>query len=179
MIALIEFSLPGETLVHGPTPVVHVGHTARVARLLGDRLNVSPLSLQPQTTYPVDYEAVLRRAKLELTGQALPAIQPLSSTTLQAPIWFLGYPIWFGHVPRVIATLLTQVPTPPKVIYPFVTHEGSGLGQSMADLQRLCPTAVVQPGLPIRGSRVARAAPAVDHWLQSYFDQPSIQSKEI
>ncbi|GEO69869.1 flavodoxin [Levilactobacillus acidifarinae] len=178
MITLIEFSSPGETLVHGQTPLVRVGHTAQVARLLGDRLNVTPVALQPRVAYPISYPAVLHRAKLELADQALPAIQPLDAVTLQSPIWFLGYPIWFGHVPRVIATLLTQTTPSPRIIYPFATHEGSGLGQSVADLQRLCPSAVVQPGLPIRGSRVARAAPAVDHWLQQYLENNPTTLKE-
>ena len=179
MPALMFFSAPGETLVHGQPSLVREGQTAQVARLLGDRLNVSPVALQPQVAYPVSYPAVLHRAKVELTNQVLPALQPLDAATLQAPVWFLGYPIWFGHVPRVIATLLTQTAPSPRVIYPFATHEGSGLGQSVADLQRLCPRAVVRPGLPIRGSRVARAAPAVDHWLQPYFNQHVTQLKEI
>lgn len=170
MIALIDFSVPGQTLVHGQPSVVSVGHTAQVAQLLGDRLNITPVAVQPQVAYPLAYSEVLRRAKTELTQQALPAIAPLPSAWLSASTWILGYPIWFGHVPRVIATLLTQARPSPRLIYPFVTHEGSGLGQSVSDLQRLCPSAVIRPGLPIRGSRATHAAPAIDHWVQQYFE---------
>ena len=170
MIAIIDFSVSGQTLVHGQPAAASVGHTAQVAQLVGDRLNVTPVAVQPRVAYPLAYSDVLRRARAELTQQAFPAIAPLPQAELSAATWLLGYPIWFGHVPRVIATLLTQVATPPRLIYPFVTHEGSGLGQSVSDLQRLCPSAVIRPGLPIRGSRAARAAPAIDHWVQQYFE---------
>lgn len=163
MLTVIDFSSPGETLVRGQTPVVTEGHTAQVARLLGERLGIAPVALHPQVPYPMTYPARLKRARAEQTQHAFPAIEPVASAALRAPVWVLGYPIWFGGVPRVIATLLTQTTTPPREIYPFATHEGSGLGHSLDDLQRLCPTAVIHPGLPIRGSRVDRAAPAVDH----------------
>lgn len=35
-----------------------------------------------------------------------------------------------------------------KAIFPFCTHEGSGMGHSKADIKRLCPTADVKDDKP-------------------------------
>ena len=51
-----------------------------------------------------------------------------------------------------------------KTIHPFCTHEGSGLGRSEGDIRRLCPTARVEPGLAIPGSRAGSAEGALRAW---------------
>ena len=52
-----------------------------------------------------------------------------------------------------------------KKIIPFCTHEGSRLGRSESDLQKLCPQAQVLKGFEVRGSRVSGAQKDVDAWL--------------
>ena len=44
-----------------------------------------------------------------------------------------------------------------KTLIPFMTHEGSRMGRSEADIRRLCPGATVRSGVPIRGSGAAQA----------------------
>jgi hypothetical protein len=44
-----------------------------------------------------------------------------------------------------------------KIILPFCTHEGSGMGRSEEDIRRLCPTANVKNGIAIRCANVHMA----------------------
>ena len=44
-----------------------------------------------------------------------------------------------------------------KTLIPFMTHEGSRMGRSEADIRRLCPGATVRSGVPVRGSGAAQA----------------------
>ena len=53
-----------------------------------------------------------------------------------------------------------------KRIAPFITHEGSALGRSVADIKVFCPKAVVLDGLAVRGSRAASAQGEVAAWLR-------------
>ncbi|MDT7014885.1 flavodoxin [Levilactobacillus namurensis] len=166
MAVILVFSSPGETLLRGRPVPVTVGNTQRVATLIGQRLNLKPQAIVPQVPYPRNYAALLARARQEQADQALPALEPLAPALLADPVWFLGYPVWFGDLPRPVVSLLDRAQ--PKVVLPFATHEGSGFGQSLTTLHQRLPTAQIYPGLPIRGSRVDRAACAVDHWLQQY-----------
>ena len=53
-----------------------------------------------------------------------------------------------------------------KKIAPFITHEGSALGKSVADLKTLCPGATILDGLAVRGGRVQNSQAEIDQWLK-------------
>ena len=53
-----------------------------------------------------------------------------------------------------------------KNIYPFCTHEGSGMGNSERDIKKLCPRSNVHKGLEIRGSQVHKSDNRITQWLK-------------
>lgn len=53
-----------------------------------------------------------------------------------------------------------------KRILPFCTHEGSGMGHSARDIQRLCPGATVMKGLAIQGGSARRSEKDIAAWLR-------------
>ena len=48
-----------------------------------------------------------------------------------------------------------------KIIRPFCTHEGSGMGASEKDIQRICSGARLEKSLAIHGGSVANAEPEI------------------
>ena len=78
---------------------------------------------------------------------------------------FLGYPNWWGTFPMAVFTFLEEYNFTEKSIWPFCTHEGSGLGTSERDIKRICPTAKVVNGLAIRGGSVNGSENALRRWL--------------
>lgn len=52
-----------------------------------------------------------------------------------------------------------------KIILPFCTHEGSGLGSSIKDIKRLCPDSIVKKGLEIRGGNVQNSEEEIRNWI--------------
>ncbi len=52
-----------------------------------------------------------------------------------------------------------------KIIKPFCTHEGSGMGNSEKDIKRLCQGAKVEEGLAIRGGSVSRSRELIEKWV--------------
>ena len=52
-----------------------------------------------------------------------------------------------------------------KIIKPFCTHEGSGMGNSVRDIKKLCPSAIVENGLAIRGGNVNLAKSEIKEWI--------------
>ena len=54
-----------------------------------------------------------------------------------------------------------------KTVVPFMTHEGSGMGHSEADIRRLCPRSTVPDGLAVRGSAVRNSKNEVGRWVRA------------
>ncbi len=47
----------------------------------------------------------------------------------------IGYPIWWGDVPRIVSNFVEQVDLTDKTMAVFFTSGGSGLGSSMKHLE--------------------------------------------
>lgn len=60
---------------------------------------------------------------------------------------FIGYPIWWGTMPKVIRTFLETYDLSGKTIMPFCTSGGSGITSSVSAIKETCPNAVVCDGL--------------------------------
>lgn len=52
---------------------------------------------------------------------------------------YIGYPIWWGVAPRVVNTFIESNDLKGKVLIPFATSGGSGIGQSVAELKKAYP----------------------------------------
>ncbi|MBR0060092.1 MAG: hypothetical protein IJP68_01300 [Selenomonadaceae bacterium] len=82
---------------------------------------------------------------------------------------FLGYPIWWSAVPRVVMTFLESNDFIGKTIIPFCTHGGSGLAGTEREIKDACPNSEILSGLAIVGKTAQNDYAAiekdVDAWL--------------
>ena len=76
------------------------------------------------------------------------------------------YPNYWGTMPMAVFTFLERYDFAGKTIRPFCTHEGSGLGGSVADIRKLCPGADVENALAIRGGSACRSEGDIKNWLK-------------
>ena len=83
---------------------------------------------------------------------------------------FLGYPNWWGTMPMPVYTFLESYDFCGKLIVPFCSHEGSGMGHSERDIAKACPKATVLKGIAIHGSSASSAVSNVS----SLIDELSI-----
>ena len=120
----------------------------------------------PEKNYPSNYQTLLDQAKAEINSGTHPAIKPLDSGIESYDTIYVGSPCWWGTIAPPVATFLSSYDFSGKVIAPFMTHEGSGMGHSEKDIRALCPKAVLLKGLPIRGSLSDQAATQIKEWLQ-------------
>jgi len=69
---------------------------------------------------------------------------------------------------NILATLLKKKVTSGGGHLPcgYCTHEGSGMGRSERDIQKLCPGAKVLSGLAIKGGAVGKAVNDLAYWLK-------------
>ena len=64
---------------------------------------------------------------------------------------FIGYPIWWGTMPRIINTFLDTYDLSGKTVLPFCTSGSSGITQSVTDIRTAEPDADVRDGLRASG----------------------------
>lgn len=114
------------------------GNTKEVAGYIKDATNADIFEIIPQEKYTdedIDYSNNNSRANREqISDNARPEISNDIDTTSYDTI-FLGYPIWWGTVPKIIYTFLDNNDLSGKTVIPFCTSGGSGIKQSMSDLK--------------------------------------------
>ena len=70
----------------------------------------------------------------------------------QYNVIFIGSPCWWSTYAPAVSTFLASYNLSGKIIVPFMTHEGSGMGKSVSDMKKAAPKSTVLNGLAIRGS---------------------------
>jgi flavodoxin len=165
-LLIAYFSRKGNNYAGGRIVELPVGNTEVVARMIQQRTNGTLFKIDPVKPYPADYEKTTEVAQKELRENARPAITAHVDRMAEYGIVILGYPNWWNTMPMAVFTFLEADDFSGKTILPFCTHEGSGLGRSERDIQKLCPKANVLKGLAIRGSSVQGAEKEIAAWLR-------------
>lgn len=144
----------------------HTGNTRAIASHIAGRTGGELFEIKAVNAYPASYNECIDRAKKEQEGNARPALSSKLGNAGGYDVIFLGFPNWWGTIPMPLFTFMEANDFSGKMILPFCTHEGSGLGRSAADIAKLSPKATVAQGLAVRGSGAATAQADIDAWLQ-------------
>lgn len=141
------------------------GNTRALARELQALTGGELVELETVQPYPEEYRAVTEQAKQELASGFKPPLKTKINDIQAYDVIFVGSPNWWGTVAGPVRTFLSEYDLSGKTIAPFITHEGSALGRSAADIKKLCPRSAVVDGLAVRGSRAASAREEAAAWL--------------
>jgi flavodoxin len=143
----------------------HSGNTREIANRIHKSVGGDIFEIQSVKPYPHDYDAVVQQARQELDSGYKPALKTKIENIKSYDLIFVGYPIWWGTIPAPVKTFLSEYDFSGKIIVPFCTHEGSGLGRSVTDISKLCPKSTVLDSVAIRGRDVKTAQNKVSEWL--------------
>lgn len=122
--------------------------------------------LVPIVSYSEDYNECIAQAKDDQRRGARPEFTAYPDSIEQYDMIYLGYPNYWGTMPMCVFTFLEHFDFSGKIIRPFCTHEGSGMGSSISDIKRLCPNSKVDTGLAIYGAKADKAGADIDKWLK-------------
>jgi len=147
------------------------GNTREVATQIQAHVGGDLFEVKTVTPYPTAYRATTDQARREQDANARPAIVGDLNDPDSHGVVFVGYPNWWGTLPMAYFTFFDRHKFAGKILIPFCTHEGSGLGRGPADLKALCPNANVLKGLALHGGdvdnlRTASARRDVEEWLR-------------
>ena len=71
--------------------------------------------------------------------KARPAIKSQKGKIADYDVVFIGYPIWWGLAPRIVNTFIESHDLKGRTVIPFATSGGSGIANSVAELQKAYP----------------------------------------
>ena len=151
------FSRPGKNYVGGTIVDLPVGNTEVVAKTIQKMIKGDLFHIESVNAYPVEYAETTEVAKEELRTKARPKLTGHVETLTSYDVIFMPMPVY---------TFLEEYNFSGKILAPFCTHEGSGLGHSVADIRKMCPQSTVRDGLAIRGGEVKNAQDSVAGWLR-------------
>lgn len=160
------YSRRGENLVNGTVRTLEIGNTELLARILQKITGADLYRLEPETEYSPNYYACIDQARQDLLKKARPKLKNTPENLEEYDVIYLGYPNYWGTMPMVIFSFLEQFDLSWKLIKPFCTHEGGGVGRSERDIREICKDAKVAQGFSCRGTEVKYELSAIKEWAQ-------------
>lgn len=131
------------------------GVTKNVAESLAEAAGADLYEIRPQTPYSsadLNWMDKNSRSSVEMNDPSFrPALADMAADIEEYDVIFIGFPIWWYTAPAIIRTFLKAYDFSGKVIVPFATSGGSGLGKTIETLQELVPAAVVKDGKLLNG----------------------------
>lgn len=126
------------------------GQTARVAKTLAEAAKADLFEIEPAVKYTsadLNWQDKQSRSSKEKDNvHARPEIAQQIANIHQYDVIFIGFPIWWYTVPRIIETFLESYDFAGQTLIPFATSGGSSLGNLGQTLPAYTPQAKWKPG---------------------------------
>ena len=159
------YSRAEENYVNGMLKRLPVGNTEIAAGMVRELTDGDLFKIEQTQAYSKDYNECIAQAQADQKRDARPELKRYPASMDPYEVIYLGFPNYWGTMPMAVFTFLEHFDFNGKIIRPFCTHEGSGMGSSMTDIQKLCPGAKVEKGIALRGGSVENAQRALEEWI--------------
>ena len=158
---VIYFSRADENYAVG---FIDKGNTEIIAEYISEITGANLFKVEPKIPYAKDYDHAIEEAKVRQASHEAPIVQEVPDL-LDYEVIYVGSPVYWDVMPEELVTALKTKDFSGKIIRPFITHEGSGLGNIPNQLKSVCFGAIVIEGLAIRGSAVKTSRAIVEAWI--------------
>lgn len=169
-VLIVYYSRKGENYWGGSIKNLEKGNTEIVAEMIGKAVGGDLFEVDTVKPYSDNYTTCTEEAKKELHENARPELKKYMDSLDGYDTIFVGYPNWWGTCPMAMFTFLEHYDLNGKRIIPFCTNEGSGMGSSERDLQKICKGASVEKGLSVRGCEAAKSGDKVVAWAEKILE---------
>lgn len=163
---ILYYSRKGENYVNGSIRSIDKGNTEIAAEFIQKAVGGDLFEIDTVKPYAESYMECIDEAKKELQSNARPELKKYLDDISGYDNIFVCGPCWWGTYPMAVFTQLERLDFNGKKIIPLMTHEGSRLGGSVRDLQRICTGASFGEGLAVHGADASKSEKTITAWAQ-------------
>lgn len=173
------------TLIGKPENVLIVylsrtNNTKAIAEIIHENIGGTLVALELETPYPENYRATVDQVAKENEIGYLPPLKTKIDNIQQYDVVFVGFPTWGMQLPPPMKSFLKQYDLSGKIVVPFNTNGGYGIGSSFDTVKELCRGSKILDGYSIKGGverdgilfvmegeKEKQARSEVQKWLQN------------
>lgn len=159
------YSRADENYVNGLIKTLEVGNTEVMAGIISELIDADLFKIEQVQEYSKSYNECIAQAQADQKRNARPELKNYPQSLDGYDAIYLGFPNYWSTMPMAVFTFLERFDFSNKIIKPFCTHEGSGMGSSVSDIKKLCPKARIESGLAIYGGSVKRSKKEIEKWI--------------
>ena len=159
---VIYFSRADENYAVG---YIDKGNTEVIAEYIKEFTGADLFKVEPVKPYSKSYKECCDEALEEKRENARPELKRYLDDISNYEVIYIGSPIYWGTMPMSMFTQLEKLDFTGKIVKVFTTHEGSGLGNVVSDVKKICKGANVLDSLAIQGSFIYEAKEKVKNWI--------------
>ncbi|MBE6488468.1 MAG: flavodoxin [Methanosphaera stadtmanae] len=164
---IIYYSRAGQNYVNGDIVDLKRGNNEIIVDYITEFTQADTFRVETVNEYPTDYMQTTEVAQEEQRNNARPELKQELDDISDYDIIYIVAPNWWGTLPMAMFTQLEKLDFTDKIVKTLITHEGSGLGSSMKDVEKLCQGADIKKGLAIHGAEVDSNKSTVEKWIES------------
>ena len=163
---VVYFSRADENYFGGSMRYIEKGNTEVVAEYIKQITGAELFKVERKVPYSKDYMTCIKEAQEEQRSNKRPELVKYLDDISDYDVIFIGSPIYWGTMPAPLFTELERLNFEGKIVMPFTTHEGSGLGSVVSDIKKIAIGGTVKQGLAITGSTVKNSKVRVEQWIR-------------
>lgn len=145
------------------------GNTESAAEAIADELDADVYRIipeEPYTSADINYNSSTSRTSIERNDSSIrPEIAGERIDISPYKSVFIGYPIWWGDLPRIMYTFFDTYDFEGKDIYLFSTSGSSSITRSVNTVRTLEPAAEIGGSLGIPSRNLRNAERLVSDWI--------------
>lgn len=126
-------------------------NTKAVAEMIQKEVGGDLVALELLKPYPENYQQTVAQVARENETGYLPPLTTRIDDIRQYDLIFLGFPTWGMKLPPPMKSFLNAYDLGSKIVIPFNTNAGYGIGSSFETLKKLCPKSKHLEGFSTKG----------------------------
>jgi flavodoxin len=126
-------------------------NTKALADIIHQKVGGTLVALELATPYPENYQQIVAQVAKENETGFLPLLKTKIDSMEHYDVIFLGFPTWGMQLPPPVKSFLHQYDLSGKIVVPFNTNAGYGVGRSFKTVKQLSPKSEVLEGFTTKG----------------------------
>ena len=128
-------------------------NTQALAEIIHENLGGDLHALELLDPYPDDYQTMVDQVAEENSSGYLPPLKTKIENIKDYDVVFVGFPTWGMQLPPPVKSFLREYDLTGKIVVPFNSNAGYGIGNSFETVKLLCPDSRILEGYSTQGGK--------------------------